>query len=114
MKTNSTFESDFGHAKTFRSKNALRSMKALKYFPLLGLFFLLIFHQNIAAQQQIEAAGANADTAAFLPATAQAQNLDLAAVLSVFQNSSGLEDFEKKLNEDEGVNNLDLNGDSLV
>ncbi len=114
MKTNSTIESDFGQAKTLRSKNALRSMRALKYFPILGLFFSLIINQNLSAQQQIEATGENADTAAFLPATAQAQNLDLAAVLSVFQNSNGLEDFEKKLNEDEGVNNLDLNGDSLV
>ncbi len=66
------------------------------------------------AQQTIEATGDNADTAVFEPATEQGKGLDLAAVLAVFQESQGLEDFEKKLNEKDGVNNLDLNGDSIV
>ncbi len=42
-------------------------------------------------------------------------NLDLEAVLSIFKNSSSVEDFEKKLNSaSEKVNNLDLNGDGQV
>jgi hypothetical protein len=42
-------------------------------------------------------------------------NLDLEAVLSIFKNSSSVEDFEKKLNSaSEKVNNLDLNADGQV
>lgn len=42
-------------------------------------------------------------------------NLDLEAVLSIFKNSTSVEDFEKKLNSaSEKVNNLDLNGDGQV
>lgn len=42
-------------------------------------------------------------------------NLDLNAVLSIFKQSSSVEDFEKRLNAaDSKVNNLDLNGDKQV
>lgn len=42
-------------------------------------------------------------------------NLDLQAVLSIFKNSSSVEDFEKKLNSaSDKINNLDLNGDGQV
>ena len=42
-------------------------------------------------------------------------NLDLSAVLSIFKQSSSIEDFEKRLNSaDTKVNNLDLNGDNQV
>lgn len=42
-------------------------------------------------------------------------NLDLKAVLSIFKQSSSVEDFEKRLNSaDSKVNNLDLNGDNQV
>ncbi len=42
-------------------------------------------------------------------------NLDLNAVLSIFKESSSIEDFEKRLNSaDTKVNNLDLNGDNQV
>ncbi|MBL7933403.1 MAG: hypothetical protein JNL60_15965 [Bacteroidia bacterium] len=42
-------------------------------------------------------------------------NLDLEAVLSIFKNSSSVEEFEKKLNSaSDKVNNLDLNGDGQV
>jgi len=42
-------------------------------------------------------------------------NLDLYAVLNMFQQSKTIEDFEKSLNEeDDGINNLDLNKDDKV
>ena len=42
-------------------------------------------------------------------------NLDLYAVLDLFQKSKTIEDFEKALNEENsGINNLDLNNDSKV
>jgi hypothetical protein len=85
----------------------------LKLLFLLALTFGFI-SQNSIAQQSIEARGNNADTAAFLPTTSQGQNLDLSAVLAVFQDSKGLEDFEQKINSENGINNLDLNGDSIV
>jgi len=49
------------------------------------------------------------------PTTEAGENLDLIAVLEIFNTSETLEDFEKKLN-DEGteVNNIDLNEDGEV
>lgn len=42
-------------------------------------------------------------------------NLDLYAVLNLFQKSKTIEDFEKSLNEEKtGINNLDLNNDKKV
>ncbi len=42
-------------------------------------------------------------------------NLDLYAVLDLFQKSKTIEDFEKSLNEEKtGINNLDLNLDNKV
>jgi len=42
-------------------------------------------------------------------------DLDLYAVLDVFQNSKTIEDFEKSLNDESlGINNLDLNNDGYV
>ena len=42
-------------------------------------------------------------------------NLDLYAVLNIFQKSKTIEDFEKSLNEkNSGINNLDLNKDDKV
>ena len=42
-------------------------------------------------------------------------NLDLYAVLDLFQQSKTIEDFEKSLNEEKsGINNLDLNLDQQV
>jgi hypothetical protein len=42
-------------------------------------------------------------------------NLNLYAVMNLFQESETLEDFERKLNEENSrINNLDLNGDYLV
>jgi hypothetical protein len=45
----------------------------------------------------------------------QGDNLDLSAVLSIFKQSSTVEDFEKRLNAaDAKINNLDLNNDQQV
>ncbi len=42
-------------------------------------------------------------------------NLDLYSVMTLFQKSKTIEDFEKSLNDEkEGINNLDLNKDSKV
>jgi hypothetical protein len=42
-------------------------------------------------------------------------NLNLYAVLDVFQKSKTLEDFEKAINDEEGkINNLDLNNDNTI
>ena len=42
-------------------------------------------------------------------------NLDLYAVLDIFQQSKTIEDFEKSLNEEStGINNLDLDGDGNI
>ena len=85
--------------------------KKMAFWGTLIAAFFLSF--NIQAQST-NASVEEPDTAAFLPATQQGQNLDLAAVLDVFQNSKGLEDFEKELNKQDGINNLDLNGDSII
>ncbi|MCK7535326.1 MAG: hypothetical protein MZV63_32255 [Marinilabiliales bacterium] len=42
-------------------------------------------------------------------------NLNLYAVMNLFQESQTLEEFERKLNEENSrINNLDLNGDNFV
>jgi hypothetical protein len=42
-------------------------------------------------------------------------NLNLYAVMKLFQESQTLEDFERKLNDENSrINNLDLNGDNLI
>jgi hypothetical protein len=49
------------------------------------------------------------------PATETGEDLDLYAVIEIFKASESTEDFEKKLNDpDEGVNNIDLDGDGEV
>ena len=55
------------------------------------------------------------DVAIVTPTTEAGENLDLMAVLEIFNESESLENFEKKLNE-EGteVNNIDLNEDGEV
>jgi hypothetical protein len=79
------------------------------------LFLILLLVQTPFQLKAQEADAVNeSDTTAFLPATYQGQNLDLSAVLAVFQDAKGLEDFEKELNKRDGINNLDLNGDSIV
>jgi hypothetical protein len=49
------------------------------------------------------------------PATETGEDLDLYAVIEIFKESESIEDFEKRLNDpDEGVNNIDLDGDGQV
>jgi hypothetical protein len=86
----------------------------MKKFFLTGILFVIGFQGGLKAQDTLVTTGVDTDTAVFEPATEQGKNLDLAAVLEVFRESEGLEDFEKKLNQKDGINNLDLNGDSIV
>ena len=77
-------------------------MKAL-HISIIAIFFSF----SIFAQDE--------ETTAIVPASEQGTNLELAAVLDLFKDSKDLEDFEKKLNDKEiGVNNLDLNNDSII
>lgn len=48
------------------------------------------------------------------PVTAYGEDLDLTAVMVVFKESYDLADFERRLNERNGINNLDLNDDGIV
>lgn len=42
------------------------------------------------------------------------ENLDLQAVGTLFEKSDNIEDFERNLNSNDGINNLDLNGDGYA
>ncbi|MEM0576408.1 hypothetical protein [Flavobacterium polysaccharolyticum] len=73
--------------------------------PYLTLFLMSCFSLSINAQSndEPEALGIPGD------------NLNLYAVLDVFQKSKTLEDFEKAINDEEGkINNLDLNNDDAI
>ena len=77
-------------------------------FNLLSIIILAISLFSLPAYSQKDAAAA--DTLG-LPG----DNLDLFAVLDLFQKSKTIEDFEKELNlEKNGINNLDLNLDKKV
>ena len=86
----------------------------MKTTILLFAFVLAVSTALKAQETTTETTAKTSDTVAFIPETQQGQNLDLSAVLEVFKDSKGLEDFEKNLNKEDGINNLDLNGDSLV
>ncbi len=67
------------------------------------LFIFSILTYSFAFGQDSEATGLAGD------------NLDLYAVLDLFENSKSLEDFEEELNKEKnGINNLDLNNDGSV
>jgi hypothetical protein len=77
-------------------------MKALAKLTVLVLLFSLGFSLN---------ARANGDERLNLPG----DNLNLYAVMNLFQESETLEAFERSLNaEDSKINNLDLNGNNLI
>jgi hypothetical protein len=80
----------------------------MKNIIILFLVFHLIFIVNISMFAQDE------EITSIAPATANGENLDLSAVMALFQESKDLEDFERKLNEKDGVNNLDLNDDDEI
>src|ERR1700757_4054105 len=76
-------------------------MKVL--FKILSLFILISISATGFAQSPKDSLGLPGD------------NLDLAAVLNIFKESTSTEDFEKKLNAaDTKINNLDLNHDGQV
>lgn len=78
-----------------------------KIIILFGVFgFILVANIKILAQDE--------EITSIAPATANGENLDLSTVMALFQESKDLEDFEKKLNEKDGVNNLDLNDNGEV
>jgi hypothetical protein len=77
-------------------------MKTKIIFPLIALF-LGLSAITLKAQQQPEQLNLPGD------------NLNLYAVMKIFQESETLELFEQKLNEENArVNNLDLNGDNYI
>jgi hypothetical protein len=77
-------------------------MKAFKFFCCFVLLFFLGY--SVSAQDNIE-------EKLNLPG----DNLNLYAVMKLFQESETLEGFEKNLNaEDSKINNLDLNGDDKI
>jgi hypothetical protein len=77
----------------------------IKYILLLIAIFCLQFFTQTASAQQSE------DGSLGLPG----DNLNLYAVLKLFQESETLEVFEKKLNDGSlNINNLDLNGDDKI
>ncbi|HEX9250736.1 MAG TPA: hypothetical protein VF870_00765 [Ignavibacteriaceae bacterium] len=75
-----------------------------------SLFALLIFSISFLTFPVFSQTGSDT-TSLGLPG----DNLDLFAVLDLFQKSKTIEDFEKSLNEEKtGINNLDLNLDNKV
>lgn len=79
-------------------------MKALKNLP--ALLTLLVLTIGLTAKAQY-----NDDERLNLPG----DNLNLYAVMKLFQESETLEGFERDLNaEDSKINNLDLNGDNRI
>ncbi len=58
---------------------------------------------------------AQEETVYIVPATETGEDLDLYAVIELFKQAESIEDFEKALNDpDNGVNNIDLDGDGEV
>lgn len=70
------------------------------------LSFIFITNKHTFAQDD--------EITSIAPATANGENLDLSSVMALFQESKDLGDFEKKLNEKDGVNNLDLNDNGEI
>ncbi len=54
------------------------------------------------------------ETVYLSPLTSHGEDLDLSAVMTVFKESINLEGFEQKLNEPNGINNLDINNDGYI
>ena len=75
----------------------------MKYFILIPLIAFCLFGFKASAQEEPEQLNLPGD------------NLNLYAVMKLFQESPTLEEFEKKLNDpDNKVNNLDLDGDNNI
>ena len=79
----------------------MKTPKPLSHF--LGLFLFMGISLNLFAQKEPEKLGLPGD------------NLNLYAVMDLFQKSPTLEEFENNLNsEDQKINNLDLNNDGDI
>ena len=81
--------------------------------PITLIILLLAFYPSfLFAQEPTDTTGDYAKYISEVDTTTLGSNLSLEAVAEVFRTSKDLEQFEKRLNdEDEGVNNLDLNND---
>ena len=78
-------------------------MKTINIFSALLLFFIFAPCRSYSQQQAPDSLGLPGD------------NLNLYAVMKIFQESKTLEEFERKLNDKENhINNLDLNNDKKV
>jgi len=81
----------------------------------LVLILSFIFPYYSSAQEQSESDAQYQEYIKDIDTTSVASNFDLKAVAEVFRTSKDLTEFEKRLNDkDEGVNNLDLNGDDEI
>jgi len=79
-------------------------MKAKLISMMIGL--ILVANTQISAQKRVTVEAVNEDISYYL---------DLKAVAYIFGESSNLEDFEYKLNDnDNNISNLDLNGDGYI
>ena len=77
-------------------------MKTLRFILATGLLFTMLF-------------GVNASNGKNERLNLPGDNLNLYAVMKLFQESETLEAFERELNaEDSYINNLDLNGDNYI
>jgi uncharacterized membrane protein YgcG len=82
-------------------------------FLVLILAFSFPYYSD--AQEQLESDDQYQEYIKDIDTTSVASNFDLKAVAEVFRTSKDLTEFEKRLNDkDEGVNNLDLNGDDEI
>ena len=82
-------------------------------FSIFLLFFLFPFYTS--AQEESGSDAQYDEYIKEIDTTSVGSNLDLKAVAEVFRTSKDLTEFEKRLNDkDEGINNLDLNGDDEI
>lgn len=87
-------------------------MKTLNY--ILALIFILSISFVAKAQEDNPADTSYDAYISTIDTSSAGSNLDLQAVAEIFRTSKDLEEFEKRLNEKDGVNNLDLNNDNEV
>jgi hypothetical protein len=80
-------------------------MKQVRFLWLAALLCAFVLADGYAQEEVVYVA----------PATETGEDLDLYAVIELFKEAESIEDFEKALNDpDNGVNNIDLDGDGEV
>lgn len=99
-------------------------MRLLKLFTVIGAMTLFIAGCNSTQTDEIATAEPYQNQPSQENATENVddynddyvarENFDLQAVGDVFRESDTAEDFERRLNSDDGVNNIDLNGDGYA